>query len=88
MLITERIPLPEIIKLASELTTDLLIVEYVPPDDPMFRRLVRGREHLHQDLTRQSFETVCQAYFETVRMERLGDSGRWIYLLRKRVEVK
>jgi hypothetical protein len=88
MLVSERIPLPQIIKLASEMTTKLLVIEYVSPDDPMFRRITRGREYLHQDLTRESFETACQPLFETVRMQRLGDSGRWIYLLRKRAEVR
>ena len=48
MLVTERVPLAEIIDLAAELTTNLLIIEYVAPDDSMFRRLTRGREELHR----------------------------------------
>lgn len=87
MLVTERIPLRSIMMLASELTTRLLVIEYVPPDDPMFRRLTRGRDHLHRDLTREGFEVACQEFFETVRTERLGDTGRRLYLLRKKCEV-
>ncbi len=87
MLVSERIPLPQIIKLASEITTKLLIIEYVPPDDPMFRRITRGRDHLHRDLTRGGFESACREFFETVRAVPLGETGRWLYLLHKRSEV-
>ena len=88
MLVTERIPLSQIIGLAAEITTKLLIIEYVPPDDPMFRRITRGRDHLHEDLTQRSFERACAKHFETLKAEPLGDSGRWLYLLRKRSEVR
>src|SRR5882672_10503681 len=43
MLVVEQIPLAAILELAAELTTAYLLVEFVTPDDPMFRRLVRGR---------------------------------------------
>jgi hypothetical protein len=88
MIVTERIPLKSILKLASELTTRLLVIEYVPPEDQMFRRLTRGRENLHADLTRETFEAACRESFEILRAEPLGASGRWLYLLRKRREIK
>ena len=88
LLVTERIPLAQIIKLASEMTTKFLVIEYVPPEDPMFRGITRGREHLHMNLTREAFETVCQEFFETERSQQLGDSGRWVYLLRKKREER
>ena len=84
MLVTERIPLKSILSLAAELTTRLLVIEYVPPDDQMFRRLTRGRENLHADFTRENFEAACNELFEIGRSEPLGASGRWLYLLRKR----
>ncbi len=85
MLVTERIPLAEILKLASELTTKLLIVEFVGPGDQMFRVLTRGREHLHEDLSVEVFERTVVNFFEIIRSQRLGDSERWIYLLRKKI---
>ena len=88
MLVTERIPLKSILTLAAELTTRLLVIEYVPQDDQMFRRLTRGRDHLHADFTRENFEAACNELFEIVRGEPLGASGRWLYLLRKRNENK
>jgi SAM-dependent methyltransferase len=84
LLVSERIPLPEVMRLAAELTTDLLVIEYVAPADPMFRRIARGRDHLHESLTQEYFEEVARRSFEIVRSERLGDTHRAIYMLRRK----
>ena len=84
MLVTERVPLPDILDLAAELTTDLLVIEFISPEDSMFRRLTRGREELHKDLTRELFEELCRRRFEMVRFQHLEGTTRWLYLLRRR----
>jgi len=84
MLVSERIPLPEIMSLAAEITSDLLIVEYVGPQDPMFRRISRGRDHLHEFLTREYFELEAGRHFEIIRSERLGNTQRWVYMMRRK----
>jgi SAM-dependent methyltransferase len=84
MLVTERVPLAEIIDLTAELTTNLLIIEYVAPDDSMFRRLTRGREELHRDLTPELFESLCSRYFDVVRVQHMEGTTRRLYVLRKR----
>ena len=38
MLVTERVPLDAIVEVVAELTTDRIVVEYVGPADPCFRR--------------------------------------------------
>jgi len=83
MLVTERIPLEEILRLAWELTTDLLIIEFVPPDDSMFRLLTRGNERLYEYLNRDLFESLSSKYFVIERMEQVADSGRWLYQMRR-----
>jgi SAM-dependent methyltransferase len=85
MLVTERVPLDDIIDLAAELTTNLLVIEYVAPEDSMFQRLTRGREELHKELTAELFETVCRRHFEIVRVQHVEGTARRLYLLRKRV---
>jgi hypothetical protein len=50
----------------------------------MFTRIARGREHLHADLTREAFEHACAELFRIVRHEAAADSGRVLYLLRRR----
>jgi SAM-dependent methyltransferase len=86
LLVSERIPLPEIMVLAAELTTDLLVIEFVAPADPMFQRIARGRDHLFTGLTKESFEETCRMHFEIIRCEQLGQTSRWLYLMRKRKE--
>jgi len=84
MLVTERIPLEELLALAAELTHDYALIEFVAPDDPMFTRIVRGREALHAGLTAAAFEAAAAPYFEIVRSEQIDGLHRCLYLLRRR----
>jgi SAM-dependent methyltransferase len=80
-LVTERIPLDDVLSLLAELTRKTVIVEFVAPEDPMFRRLSRGRDHLFRDLTREMFERTCRRYFHIVQSVGPVDETRWLYLL-------
>ena len=82
LLVTERIPLEEIIDLAADLTTDLAVIEFVGTDDPMFQRLLRGRDALYEHLTPEVFEAAARKRFRIVRSEQLPGSRR-LYLLQK-----
>ncbi|MBA3442735.1 MAG: SAM-dependent methyltransferase, partial [Pyrinomonadaceae bacterium] len=53
-------------------------------DDPMFRRLTRGREGLFRDVTNEFFASLCLRRFDIVRCQRLAGTSRWLYLLRKK----
>lgn len=85
ILVTERIPLDEVLALAAELTRDLLLIEFVAPEDKMFQTIARGREHLHAGLTSSAFETACRRQFDIVRSEQIEGTHRRLYLLRKTV---
>ncbi|BDC49783.1 50S ribosomal protein L11 methyltransferase [Bryobacterales bacterium F-183] len=56
LLVTERVPLDALLDLLADLTTKLLVIEYVDPTDVQFRRIARGRDSLHADLNVQMFE--------------------------------
>jgi len=84
MLVTERIPLSDIVDLAAELTTDLLLIEFIAPDDSNFRRIARGNESLFHYLTPAFFETAWRKRFSITRSLPLANSSRKIYLLRKK----
>lgn len=84
LLVSERIPLSEILRLAADLVTRFAVIEFVGPEDSMFRRLTRGRDALHADLDKEVFERACAPYFEIVRLLHTPDTHRWLYLLRKR----
>src|SRR5262249_8985543 len=82
MLVTERVPLDEIVDLAAGLTSDLLVIEFVAPEDSMFQRLLRGRDELHRGLTTAVFEAACRRRFDIVRSQRVQDASRVLYLMR------
>jgi len=83
LLITERVPLVEVVNLVAELTTDMAVIEYVGTDDPMFRRLLRGREALYEQLSTDAFEAAARTQFHIVQSEQLTGSCRYLYLLKK-----
>jgi SAM-dependent methyltransferase len=86
LLVTERIPLEEILCLAAKLTTSWLVIEFIAPDDAMFQQLTRGREHLHAGLSEAEFEQACAAYFEIVRSQSLPGTRRRLYALKRKAE--
>jgi hypothetical protein len=74
-----------VVDLAADLTRGVAVIKFIAPEDPMFRRLTRGREALHTGLTTAVFETSCRRRFDIVRSQPLGEgSTRTMYVLRKR----
>jgi len=84
LLVTERIPLEEILRLAYKVTNSLLVMEFIEPRDSMFRRLTRGRESLHASLNVAVFERACAPYFEIVRSLALPGTHRRMYCLKRK----
>ncbi len=84
ILVTERIPLEDLMKLVGEISREYVLIEFVAPQDPMFQRIVRGRTQLYAHLTRERFEEVAGERFELVRCQRMDGLDRWIYLYRRR----
>jgi ribosomal protein L11 methylase PrmA len=83
LVVTERIPLAEVVELAAELATQMVVIEFIGKGDPMFQRLVRGRERLYEDITEARFEDCLRRRFEVVRRQPLEGADRTLYLLRK-----
>ncbi len=84
LLVTERIPLEEILDLAAQLTTRYLVLEFVDKNDSMFQRLTRGREHLHSHFSQAFFETTCNRQFKILEKHPVKGDLRWLYLLQKK----
>jgi SAM-dependent methyltransferase len=82
MMVTDRVPLTEIVDVAAELTKDLVIIEFIGPSDSMFRRITRGRDHLHTDLTEELFENTVSSRFDIARKLHIEGSSRSLYVLR------
>lgn len=84
LMVTERLPIMEILAMANRLTKKWVLIEYVGKDDPMFIHLSRGRESLHGDWSIDFFQSCCRQCFDVVETVHLGESHRWLFLLHKR----
>ena len=83
-MVTDGIPLSQIIELVAELTNSDAVVEFVPRDDPMFRTIARGRDNLYEWFDAAAFETACAKRFDIVSMCEVSEGGRRLYHLRRR----
>lgn len=84
LLVTDRIPLDEIVDMLATLTRSHAIVEFVAPADPMFVKVARGRDRLHQGLSLAGFEDAARTHFEIVSIARIPGMERWLAHLKKR----
>ena len=82
--VTDGVPLPDVFGLIASLVTKGIIVEYVPPEDPMFQELIRNKEHLIPRLGQAQFEAGFAPWFIEQRRLALPQSRRVLYQLAKR----
>ncbi len=79
MLVSERVSIDDIVGLAADLTTDHLIIEYVGPEDPMFKILLRGRDALHAGFSSAVFEEALRKRFVIVELHPVTGMDRILY---------
>lgn len=79
---TNGIPLERAFEVVAGLTRRALLIEFVPPTDPMYVRIARGREDLYADYTAESFEAILKRSFAIKRTMKLAN-GRVLYLTEK-----
>ncbi len=85
LLVTNRIPLPEIASLLRHCTSRFLVVEYIGPSDKMFQELLRYRAESYSDLNKEKFERIMSQHFSIIRKTELVDQeksmDRCLYLM-------
>jgi SAM-dependent methyltransferase len=80
LLVTERTPLPQIADLFGRLSSHLLVVEWVDPDDPRFQELAGANLPLYRGVTRESFEAAFGTQFNLLtRLELPERRTRTLY---------
>ena len=84
IVVTERVPMEQLLALAAEISREYLLIEFVAPEDPMFQRIARGRQALYSHLTKERFESAAQSHWNLVRSRRITGLHRWLYLYRRR----
>ncbi|HUT11608.1 MAG TPA: class I SAM-dependent methyltransferase [Thermoguttaceae bacterium] len=83
LLVSGNLSLEAVCELMHELTNRDLVLEFVPPDDDMFRRLMKFRVDLFGDLTLDACRDVFLRRFELLKETALPDSKRTLLFLRK-----
>lgn len=83
LLLSEQIPLAEIAAFLRELTTRSAIVEWIPPQDPRFIDLLRGRDAIYGHLNEGAFASSMEPYF-TVEQRVALPNGRILFAFQAR----
>ena len=81
--VTDRVPMAEVLDQAATIASHT-VIEYVGPQDEMFKLLSRGNEALYRDYTPEAFERACHTRWKILRQSSVPDSHRKLYLLRRR----
>jgi ribosomal protein L11 methylase PrmA len=81
--IGRNVPLPMMLGLFADLAP-WAIVEFVPKDDPMVRRLLATRRDVFPDYDLDGFRAAASGRFDVVREAPIANSPRVLFLLRRR----
>jgi hypothetical protein len=81
--IGNNVPLPAVAGLLARIAPNA-IVEFVPKDDPMTRRLLSSRRDIFDEYTLDGFRAAFGGPFEIIREAPITDSPRTLFLLRRR----
>jgi ribosomal protein L11 methylase PrmA len=63
-----------------------VIIEFVPKDDPMVKKLLLHREDIFDNYSIESFEKEFGKFFVFVERKKVPDSKRVIYLMKREVQ--
>ena len=83
LLLHDHVPMTEVAELCAGLTTGMMILEWVPPTDGMFRELVRGRDDIFASITEENFRETFGQYFQ-IRTEHKLENGRILFHFERR----
>lgn len=78
LLVSEQIPLPEILDQLAQISKRWAILEWIPQEDSQFKGLCRGREHLYKYLDQSYFERELTSLF-LIRSRETLPNGRTLF---------
>jgi len=81
--ISNNLPFNKIAELFSRICASL-IIEFVPKSDSQVKRLLTTREDIFPDYNEDGFERAFKEYFSLVRSEKVKESERTLYLMKKK----
>jgi 2-polyprenyl-3-methyl-5-hydroxy-6-metoxy-1,4-benzoquinol methylase len=83
LILQEQVPLAHIAGLCAGLTRRWLILEWVPPSDPMFQAWLRGRDELYGHLSEEDLKLAFSGFFRIADRKELGNARVLLLLERK-----
>lgn len=81
--IGNNVPLSQLAEFFAELG-EWLIVEFIPKTDSQVKKLLRSRQDIFPDYTRDNFEKVFQQMYDIQGSSDLRESERRVYLMRRK----
>lgn len=84
LVIGSGVPLRELLTWFADLGASL-VIEFIDKDDPMVRRLLRGRRDNSADYEPAVFDQLLSQMFDVVRTETLESGTRKLYFARTRI---
>ena len=82
LILREQLPLAHIASLCSSLTRRGLLLEWVPPSDPMYREWLHGRDDLYGDFSEDDLLRAFTPFFHLADRNVLGN-GRVLLLFER-----
>jgi SAM-dependent methyltransferase len=73
LILREQLPLMHIAELCASLTNRWLLLEWVPPSDPMFQEWLRGRDDLYGHLTEEDLKQAFAPFFRVADCTELNN---------------
>ena len=81
--ISNNVPLQQVAEFFAG-CGEWLVVEFVPKADSQVQKLLRSREDIFPDYTREGFEAAFRQVYEIEQAAQVQESERWLYLMRKK----
>jgi hypothetical protein len=81
--ISNNVPLERIAEFFAT-CGEWLIIEFIPKSDAQVQKLLRSREDIFNDYTREGFENAFSQWYTIQTSSAVLDSDRWLYLLRRK----
>jgi SAM-dependent methyltransferase len=73
LILREQLPLAHIGDFCASLTRRWLVLEWVPPSDPMYQEWLRGRDDLYGHLSEDDLKQAFAPFFRVVDRKELGN---------------
>jgi 2-polyprenyl-3-methyl-5-hydroxy-6-metoxy-1,4-benzoquinol methylase len=81
--IAKNIPLLKLAVFLDRICLQYLIIEFIPKEDNKLQLLMRNRKDIFNNYTEGFFEIAFANFFKLVKKEKITDSGRTLYLMKK-----